>query len=238
MTSDALADYADRGLEWLNEHEARTVLREYDIPCSDDVFLPYDASKAGEDYLEELQSSDDPPAFPLYAKVAARSITSVSDAGGVARVGSAEEFAQVADRLLDSVTDHDPAADIQGLLATEDVSGGRRELLLGAADDPQFGTVVSLGVGGIYVEVYRDVAFRVVPVEESEVRRMLEDLEGRAILGEFRGMDPVDEDALVEVVQSFSRLLEDHPEIAEADVNPLMAGPDGVVAADALLRLD
>ncbi|MFB6352739.1 MAG: acetate--CoA ligase family protein [Halobacteriales archaeon] len=237
MTADALEAYAEQGLEWLNEHEARTVLREYDIPCSADAFLPYEAGKAGADYLEDLEAADDAPGFPLYAKVAARDIASVSDAGGVERVGSADEFAAVAERLLDNVADAHPDAAIQGLLATEDVGADRRELFLGAADDPQFGTVLSLGVGGIYVEVYRDVAFRVPPVEEADVRSMLDTLEGRAVLGSFRGMDPVDEDALVDAVLSFARLLEDHPEITEADVNPLMVGADGVVAADALIRL-
>lgn len=237
MNSDALAEYADQGIEWLNEHEARTVLREYGIPCSDDIFLPYDEEKSGADYLDELQAADAAPDFPLYAKVAARAVTSVSDAGGVGRVSSADEFPDVAGRLLDSVADAQPGSEIQGLIATEDVSGDRRELLLGAAEDPQFGTVVSLGVGGIYVEVYRDVAFRMVPVEAADIRNMLDDLAGRDILEEFRGMPPVDKDELVDVVRSFAQLLEENPEITEADVNPLMVGPDGAVAADALIRL-
>lgn len=237
MTSPTLADAVDRGLEWLNEHEARAVLREYDIPCSDEVFLPYEADWTGGDYADALAAASDAPAFPAYCKVAARAITSTSDAGGVVRVETPEAVGPAVDGMLAAVADYDPEAAVQGLVVTEDVSPGRRELLLGGAVDPQFGPVVSLGVGGVAVEVYRDVAFRLAPVEPADARELLGELRGRAMLGAWRGMDPVDEDALVEAVCALSRLLDDHPEVVEVDVNPLMAGADGVVAADALVRL-
>lgn len=238
MTSDRLAEYADAGHDWLNEHEARSVLREYEIPCSEDVFLSYEQGKSGEDYLREVQAATDPPEFPVYAKVVSRTIRSISDAGGVERIGSAAEFPAAVERVLQNVAETYSPAAIQGVIATADVAGDRRELFLGGGVDPQFGTIVSLGVGGIYVEAYRDVEFRLVPIDAADVREMLAELEGRTILDEFRGMAPVDEGALVEVVEAFSQLLADHPEITEADINPLMAGPDGAVAADALIRLD
>lgn len=238
MESETLAALANRGIGRLNEFEARQVLREYDIPCPDEVLLESAEGKAGNEYLDEYQAAMGAPDFPLYLKLASREISSLSDAGGVERVGSNEEFAAAVDRMLERVTAVEPAAAIQGVLAVEDVSHQARELLLGSTVDPQFGSVVSLGIGGIYVEVYRDVEFRVPPVEAADVRSMLRNLEGRELLDEFRGMPPIDEDALVDAVISFSRLIRENPEIAEADVNPLMARPDGVVAADALLRID
>lgn len=238
MTSETLAEYADEGLELLNEYEARTVLSEYGIPRTDAVLLPYDEDRSGEDYREAYRAADDPPDFPLYLKVASRTITSVSDAGGVLRVASADAFVPSVERILANVAAHEPAAPIQGVIATEAVEGDYRELLLGGLHDPQFGSVVSLGMGGIYVEVYRDVEFRVVPLEAADVRGMIRNLRGRAALGAFRGMDPVDEDALVAAVLAFSALLEENPNVTEADVNPLLVGPDGVVAADALIRLE
>ena len=238
MDSDVLAEYSDRGIERLNEYEARQLLREYDIPCPDEVLLAYDDGKSGADYLDEFRAAGDPPEFPVYLKVAARDIPSVSDAGGVERVGSVAEFAPAVDRLLDRVTGGEPTLGIQGIIAAEDVSDRARELLVGSTVDPQFGAVVSLGIGGIYVEIYRDVEFRVLPIEPADVRSMLRNLRGRELLAEFRGMPAVDETAVVDAVLSFSRLIEENPEIVEADINPLMARPDGVVAADALVRID
>jgi len=237
MESDVLSEYDERGIELLNEYEARQVLREYGIPCPTEVYVGADEFDGGDAFLDRLEAADGTPPYPLYLKAVSRDISSVSDAGGVRRVTAPEDVPDAVEEVLAGVEEYDPGARLQGVLATEDVSGGARELLLGATDDPQFGNVVSLGVGGIYVEVYGDVEFRVVPLSEADARSMIDGLEGREILEEFRGMAPADLDALVDVTVQFSRLVEENPEIREADVNPLMVGPDGVVAADALIRL-
>lgn len=237
MESDTLSTYADRGIELLNEYEARQVLREYDIPCPTEVFVDADEFDDGEEFLNHLQAEDGVPSYPLYLKAVSRDVSSVSDAGGVRQVASEEEIPGVVDGMLEQMTEYDPSAEIQGVLATEDVSGDARELLLGSTVDPQFGNVVSLGVGGIYVEVYGDVEFRTVPLSKEDAWSMIDGLEGKAMLEEFRGMPAADLDALVDVAVEFSHLVEENPEISEADINPLMVGPDGVVAADALIRL-
>jgi acyl-CoA synthetase (NDP forming) len=237
MDSDVLEDLDDRGIELLNEYEARQVLREYDVPCPTEVYVEADAFDGGTAFAERLAAADGAPSYPLYLKAVSRDVTSTSDAGGVRRVTSAGEVPRAVDDMLARFREYDPDATLDGVLATADVGGDARELLLGATQDPTFGTVVSLGVGGIYVEVYGDVEFRVVPLSDADARSMIEGLEGRAMLDEFRGMPPADLDALVDVTVQFSRLVDENPEIAEADVNPLMVGPDGVVAADALIRL-
>ena len=237
MKSERLQAYADSGIELLNEYEARQVLREYDIPCPTETFVATDAFDDGEAFLAELEDADDAPSYPLYLKAVSREISSMSDAGGVRRVAAPDDVPSTIDEMFEAIDAYDADASIQGVLATEDVSGETRELLLGATVDPAFGNVLSLGVGGIYVEVYGDVEFRVVPVTETDVRRMIDGLEGREILEEFRGMEAADREALVDVTLRFAELLEENPEIREADVNPLMVGPDGAVAADALIRL-
>jgi succinyl-CoA synthetase beta subunit len=238
MESTVLTEHAADGAVTLNEYEARNVLREYDIPCPTEVALEYDESKSAADYLEELQGHADAPAFPAYLKVLSRDISSMSDAGGIQEVPGEDAFVDTVEQALDSVQAYDASAAIDGLLISEDVGGETRELFVGATVDPQFGHVVSFGVGGIYVEVYKDVEFRTVPLDRSDAESMLEDIEGSDLLDGFRGMDPVDRDAVIETLLQVSTLLAENPDVTEIDINPLMAGPDGVVAADALLSVD
>lgn len=235
MESDVLSEHADEEAGVLNEYEARNVLREYDVPCPTEVLLEYEEGKSPEAYFEECASMDDRPDFPVYVKVLSRDISSMSDAGGIEHATSKESFLNAVENVLSNVQEHDSDAAIEGVLVSADVSGDTRELLLGATVDPEFGHVVSLGVGGIYVEAYADVEFRTVPLESADVESMIERLDGSAIFEEFRGMDPVDTDAVVDAALKLSTLIEENPEITEIDVNPLMAGPDGVVAADALI---
>lgn len=237
MESDVLSEYDEHGIELLNEYEARQVLREYDIPCPTEVYLEADEFDDGRAFAAQLEAADESLSYPLYLKAVSRDITSTSDAGGVKQVDSVEEAPKAVDEILSQLEAYDADANLEGVLAMEDVSGETREMLLGSTVDPQFGNVVSLGVGGIYVEVYGDVEFRVLPLSDEDARSMVDGLEGREMLDEFRGMPAADLDALVDVTVQFARLVEENPEISEADINPLMVGPEGVVAADALIRL-
>lgn len=237
MESETLTQLHDEGIELLNEYEARQVLREYDVPCPTEVFVEADEFDDGDGFQEHFEAADGRPSAPLYLKVVARDVSSMSDVGGVSQVTDPAAIPETVDRMLEQVRENAPDAEIQGVLAMEEVAGETREFLLGSTVDPQFGNVVSLGVGGIYVEVYGDVEFRVVPVSEADARSMIDELEGREILDEFRGMAGADVDALVDATVQFSELVAENPEIREADINPLMVSPDGVVAADALIRL-
>lgn len=237
MQSEVLQTYSDRGIELLNEYEARQVLKEYDIPCPTGAFVPVDEFDDGTQFHTALEAMGETPTYPLYLKAVSRDISSISDVGGVKRARRAKEVPDLVDGIRDGVEKAAPGTDLQGILATEDVSGEARELLLGASVDPQFGNVISLGIGGIYVEVYGDVEFRPLPVAPEDVQSMIDGLHGRGILEGFRGMAPADREALVDVTVRFARLIEENPEIREADINPLMVRPDGVVAADALFRL-
>ncbi|MGH7400109.1 MAG: acetate--CoA ligase family protein [Candidatus Rokuibacteriota bacterium] len=110
-------------------------------------------------------------------------------------------------------------------------------LLLGGVRDDQFGPLVMVGLGGIYVEVFADSAARLAPISSAEALAMLDKLKMAPLLRGPRGEPSVDRDALAAVVARFSQLLVDLPELAEIEINPLTIGPDGVVVVDARARL-
>ncbi|MBI2371187.1 MAG: acetate--CoA ligase family protein [Deltaproteobacteria bacterium] len=115
---------------------------------------------------------------------------------------------------------------------------GRVELILGGRRDPSFGPVVLAGLGGIHAEVYRDVALRPAPLNAGQARAMLRELSAAKLLGAYRGSPPLNETALVEQIVRVGELLVANPEVRELDVNPLIAGPDGCVAVDAVVLLE
>ncbi|MCK6460686.1 MAG: acetate--CoA ligase family protein, partial [Planctomycetes bacterium] len=116
------------------------------------------------------------------------------------------------------------------------VKGGR-ETVLGVATYPSFGPILMFGLGGIYVEVLKDVSFAVCPVSDVRARELVRGIKGYPILRGLRGQKGVDEDALVDAIQRVSQMALDHPEIAELEFNPLLAFPDGIVAVDLRVRV-
>jgi acyl-CoA synthetase (NDP forming) len=107
------------------------------------------------------------------------------------------------------------------------------EVIVGGKRDPSFGPVIMFGLGGIYVEVFDDVAFRMAPVGRADAQGMIGEVRGSRLLEGMRGAPPVDRAALVDALQAVSRLLVEHPEVQELDINPLLASASGVVAVDA-----
>ncbi|HZY31380.1 MAG TPA: acetate--CoA ligase family protein, partial [Candidatus Methylomirabilis sp.] len=131
-----------------------------------------------------------------------------------------------------------PRARIEGVLVQEQVTGGR-EVILGMARDPQFGPLLMFGLGGIYVEVLKDVTFRIAPLARAEAQAMIREVRAFPILQGVRGEAPADLAALVEDILRLSQLVTDFPEIVEIDINPLFVKPagEGTVALDARIRL-
>jgi succinyl-CoA synthetase beta subunit len=139
--------------------------------------------------------------------------------------------------ILGRVAIERPQAVIRGLLV-EAMAPAGKELLLGGVRDGQFGPLVMVGFGGIYVEVFKDTAARLAPVSAPEALTMLDELKIAPLLRGTRGEPAVDRHALAGIIGRFSQLLMDLPELAEIEINPLMVGPDGAVAVDARARLD
>ena len=170
-------------------------------------------------------------------KIASPEISHKSDVGGVVLgLSSPAEVAAAADAMLARVRSRRPDATIQGILVQPMAPSGK-ELLLGALSDPQFGPLVMVGFGGIYVEVLRDTATRLAPVSPAEALRMLDELKMAALLHGVRGEPPVDLQALAETISRFGQLAADCPDLVEVELNPLVATPAGVVAIDARARL-
>lgn len=236
MKSESLRKFADEGKEVLNEVEAKEVFQEHDIPCPDEAMVKFVEGKDGEEYVNDLKQ-EGMPDYPVYLKVVSPDITSKTDANGIKRVSSDKEAAEAIKRIFSDSKKYDKEAEIEGILASKDVSNQTREVFLGSTVDKHFGYIISLGFGGVLVEVYQDVEFRVIPIEEDDVYSMIENLKGKEMLKKFRGMKAVDQDSLVETVLKLSKLVEENPEVKEIDINPLLVGPEGSVAVDALVRI-
>jgi acetyltransferase len=159
--------------------------------------------------------------FPVVLKISSARVTHKSDVGGVRldlADGAAVEAA--AEDMLARVRPLDPEA---RLVVQARVAGGT-EVIVGASADPKFGPLLMFGLGGIFVEILKDVTFRVHPISDVDARDMLEGIKGFPILRGARGHAPVDLDVLVEVLQRLNHLLAEFPEIQEFDINPLLAG--------------
>ena len=140
--------------------------------------------------------------------------------------------------VVENAKRYQPQARIEGVIV-QPMARGDVELVVGLQNDPVFGTVVMVGLGGIHIEVMKDVVFRQAPVTPTEAGRMLDELRSRAILDGARGRPPVDRAALTRLISAVSCFgAAAGPRLGELDLNPILAGPDGAVALDWLLVLD
>jgi acetyltransferase len=173
---------------------------------------------------------------PVALKLLSPDISHKTEVGGVRLgLGGPDAVREAAAAMLARVRRDRPAAAVGGFLVQRMVSG--RELLLGVVRDEQFGPLVVVGFGGIYVEVLRDTAARLAPLAPSEALAMLDELRMAPVLRGVRGEPPVDRAALAEVIVRFARLGVDVPDLAEIELNPLIATPAGAIAVDARARL-
>ncbi len=175
--------------------------------------------------------------FPMVAKVEAEDIVHKSDRGGViVGIRNREELLDAYDRLEDIFGEECP--DMSLLLQAMRSDGV--ETFFGAATDPQFGRMVAFGLGGVHVEVFKDVVFRLHPLTATDAREMVEGIRAKAMLEGARGKPPVSQDELVDTLLRLSRMLTDFPEIAELDINPFLAGYQGKdsCALDVRVRLE
>jgi acetyltransferase len=174
---------------------------------------------------------------PVALKVVSPQITHKTDVGGVVLGVAAAEAAGAAAVLLDRVRAARPDATVDGVLVQPMARPGLAELLLGAVRDPQFGAVVMVGFGGIYVEVLDDTATRLAPLDHREARRMLGELKLAPALAGARERAPADLDALADAVVRLGALVTAVPEIAELEINPLVVAADGATGIDVRGRL-
>ncbi|HXJ83988.1 MAG TPA: acetate--CoA ligase family protein [Candidatus Methylomirabilis sp.] len=200
-------------------------------PLLDAYGIPNVASRlaAGSDEAAEVARA---MGFPVALKVHSADISHKSDVGGV-RLGlrSTDEVAAATAQMLEQVKAARPDAVIEGVLVQRMVKAGQ-ELLLGVVRDAQFGPTVMVGFGGIYVEVLKDTAIRLCPLDVSTAREMLGELRMAPLLEGFRGGEPVDMCGLSESICRLAQLAVDCPELLELELNPVIARGEGVIAVD------
>jgi len=212
------------GRTLLTEIEAKQVLDEAGIPVALAV-LARDAKEAAK--------AAEKAGFPVVLKIVSPDVAHKSDVGGV-RLGleSNEDVEEAFEEIVDAVKAALPEARIEGV-AVQKMAPAGTEVIVGMSKDPQFGPVMMFGLGGILVEVLKDVAFRIVPLEPKDARQMVREIKSFPVLEGVRGQPPADIEALEDLILKISAFVDAHPEIEELDLNPVFAYPDGALAVDA-----
>ncbi len=165
--------------------------------------------------------------FPVVLKIVSPDIIHKVDVGGVRlNLESEGDVKEAYEDLVQQVKAAKENVEIWGVLVQEMVRGGK-ETILGMKRDPHFGALLMFGLGGIYVEVLKDVTFRIAPIRELGARHMIENIKGIRLLMGYRGEPPSDLDAIAESLSRLSQLVTDFPEIEEMDINPLIVLPAG-----------
>ena len=223
-----IAQALSQGRTNLTADEAGEICRAYGLPLPAER-VATDAAAAA-DAAREI-------GYPVALKVLSSKITHKSDAGAIA-LGLTDDTAvrEAYGRIIASARAYDPSATIDGVLVQQMARPGR-EVIVGAVTDPTFGKVVMFGLGGIFVETFKDVTFALAPTSPARASEMLGEIQGAAILHGVRGEKPADLAAIAGVIQTVSQLVTDLPEIDELDLNPVIAYDDGVLAVDARIAL-
>ncbi|MGK2966266.1 MAG: acetate--CoA ligase family protein [Tepidiformaceae bacterium] len=225
MTFEAvLAQARAEGRTLLNEVEAKQVLREAGVPATETVLATSRDQAATE--AERI-------GYPVVLKVVSPDIAHKSDVGGVKlNLASKEAVGAAYDEIMASSRAAEPNAKIIGV-AVQQMAKQGTEVIIGMTTDPQFGPVLMFGLGGIMVEVLKDVSFRLVPLEDRDAAQMISEIKGAPVLAGVRGQPPADIDALKATIRKVSDFVQAHPEVRELDLNPVFAYPDGALAVDA-----
>ncbi|MEX2246652.1 MAG: acetate--CoA ligase family protein [Dehalococcoidia bacterium] len=230
MPASAIIDGARaQNRKLLSEIEAKQLLAEAGIPVSP-ARLATTAADAAK-VAAEL-------GFPVVLKVVSPQITHKSDVDGVElNIGSQDEARAAFDRIVASAKKHQPNATIEGV-AVQRMERPGIEVIVGVTKDPQFGPVLMFGLGGVLVEILKDVAFRIIPIEPRDARQIVREIKGYPLLEGYRGAPPADVAGLEALLLKLSAFIEAHPEIAELDLNPVFAYADGCIAVDARIVLE
>ena len=228
-TPQILSQAYREGRKSLLETEAKTVCREYDIPVTD-----FELAKN----KEETVKSAEKIGYPVVLKIVSPDIIHKSDVGGViVGLKDSNDVRNGYEQILKNVQKHDPKARILGILVQE-MAPPATEVIVGAIKDPQFGPAVMFGLGGIFVEVLKDVTFRVAPITEDEACEMISEVKAYPLLKGYRNTPPADIEAITKILLSTSKLVTDYPKIKEMDLNPIIVYEKGAKTVDARIILE
>lgn len=219
-----IAQARTEGRTLLNEVEAKSLLKDAGVNVATTTL----ATSAA-----EAQAQADAAGYPVVLKVVSPDIAHKSDVGGVKlnlkdRAAVAAAYDEIVANSKKAVAN----ARIAGV-AVQHMAPQGTEVIVGMTTDPQFGPVLMFGIGGIMVEVLKDVSFRLVPLAEKDADQMIGEIKGRPVLEGVRGQPASDIKALKDTILKVSAFVEKHPEVRELDLNPVFAYPDGAMAVDA-----
>jgi len=230
MTIESIVKEARRNSRTvLNELESKQVMKEAGISVVEAGL----AKSKDEAVVLSLQYG-----FPVVIKILSNEITHKSDVGGVKLdLWTPEQVGKAYDELMSTVTKLRPNASITGVSVQKMAPPGV-EVIIGMTKDAQFGPVLMFGLGGIMVEILKDVSFAIVPLEKDEAREMIREITCYHLLEGYRGTKPVDVEYLEGMLLSLSGFVQEHPEIREIDLNPIFAYEHGAIAVDARVILE
>jgi len=229
MSKEIIQKAMSEGRLLLTEAESKEIVKEAGVAVTDTRLA---RSKA------EAVSLSNQMGYPVVLKIASKDIVHKSDAGGV-KVGlkTSEEVGKAYDEIHSSISQKHPEAVIQGV-TVQKVARPGTEVIIGMSKDAQFGPVLMFGLGGIFVEILKDVSFRIVPLTRKDAASMIREIKGYPLLEGYRGKEAVDVPGLEKALLNISDFIQKYPEIKEFDLNPIFAYNDGNIAVDARIVLE
>ncbi len=211
------------GRNALLEYEANAVCASYGVPVAK-VKLAATSSEA-------VKNADE-IGYPVVLKIVSPDILHKSDAGGViVNVKSADEVKDGFAKIVNNAKNYKADANVLGVLVQE-MAPSSTEVIVGMTKDPTWGPALMFGLGGIFVEVLKDVSFRVAPITERDANEMVREIKAFKILEGVRGQPPADIDSIVDILLKISKLVIENPKIDEIDLNPVFVYEDGAKAVD------
>lgn len=213
----------------LLEPEAKEVCMKYGIPVTNFKLAKNEAEAVK--FAEQI-------GYPVVLKIVSPDIIHKSDVGGVVvDLKTVNDVREAYKQILGNVKKHKANAKITGILVQE-MAPSSTEVIVGAIKDPQFGATLMFGLGGIFVEVLKDVTFRVAPITEEEACEMITEVRAYPLLKGYRNSPPADIGAIVKILLNTSRLAMEHQEIKELDLNPIIVYEKGAKTVDARIILE
>jgi acyl-CoA synthetase (NDP forming) len=218
----------DEGRDFLFEDEAKALCGLYGLPVTriEVVEAEDDAVRVAEGF-----------GFPVVLKIVSPQVLHKSDAGGVLiNIRDAEGVRKGYKKIIENVKARVPDAEITGILVQEMAPDGT-QVIVGSTKDPTFGSTIMFGLGGIFVEVLKDVSFRLVPITRVDAEEMVREIKAYKILEGVRGMPPADQETILDILIRTSEMLVECPEIKELDLNPILVYEKGAKIVDARIIL-
>lgn len=229
QTPKIIANAAAENRKYLLETEAKTICMEYGIPVTKFKLAKNEAETVK--FAEEI-------GFPVVLKIVSPDVIHKSDVGGVMlNLKDKKEVRAAYRQIMKNVKKHRKDAKIVGLIVQE-MAPPSTEVIVGAIKDPQFGPALMFGLGGVFVEVLKDVTFKIAPITEAEAREMLTEIKAYPLLRGYRNTPPADTETIVKILLNTSRLITEHMEIKELDLNPIMVYTKGAKTVDARIILE